>query len=334
MYMNRFIHELFREKYIELATRSGKYKRIPKPLGPEKIIYGDKVINVINGGREAFPTDNAKNYVANGEIGIACNSYSSKKPSDYLRIEFATQQGVTYSYTKKDFDEETGKASLELAYALTVHKAQGSQFRTVILVLAEPCRIISKEMLYTALTRQFQKVIILYNQAPHELLKYSSEEYSDISRRFTDLFVGVFVDEGKDYRPKIVQVGDKFYEDRLIHHTIEGEMVRSKSEVIIANCLHYNELEYEYESVLELEPGKTLRPDFKVIDGDTGDVWYWEHCGMMIDPKYVKRWEDKKKFYEKHGIVEGKNLIVTYDDENGGLDSAYIDKLIKDTFDL
>lgn len=223
---------------------------------------------------------------------------------------------------------------MELAYALTVHKAQGSQFKTVILVLAEPCRIISKEMLYTALTRQFQKVIILYNQAPHELLKYSSEEYSDISRRFTDLFAGVFLGEGKDYRPKIVQVGDKFYEERLIHHTIEGEMVRSKSEVIIANCLHYNELEYEYESALELEPGKTLRPDFKVVNGDTGDVWYWEHCGMMTDPKYVKRWKDKKKFYEKHGIVEGKNLIVTYDDENGGLDSAYIDKLVKDAFDL
>ena len=334
MYMNRFIHEHFREKYIGLSGKTGKYKRIPKPLGPEKIVYGDKVINVINGGRDAFPPDNAKNYVANGEIGIACNSYSSKKPNDYLRVEFSTQQGVTYSYTKKDFDEESGTACLELAYALTVHKAQGSQFKTVILVLAEPCRIISKEMLYTALTRQFQKVIILYNQAPHELLKYTSEEYSDISRRFTDLFAGVFADEGKDYIPKVVQVGDKFYEERLIHHTIEGEMVRSKSEVIIANCLHYNELEYEYESVLELEQGKPLRPDFKVIDGDTGSVWYWEHCGMMTDPKYVKRWEDKRKFYEKHGIVEGKNLIITYDDENGGLDTAYIDKLIKNTFDL
>ncbi len=86
-------------------------------------------------------------------------------------------------------------------------------------------------MLYTALIRQFQKVIILYNLAPHELLKYSSEEYSDISRRFTDLFAGVFVDEGKDYRTKIVQVVGKFYEDHLTHHTIEGEMVRPKSEV-------------------------------------------------------------------------------------------------------
>lgn len=114
---------------------------------------------------------------------------------------------------------------------------------------------------------------------------------------------------------------------------MKDRMVRSKSEVIIADCLHYNDLLYEYEPVLELEPGKPLRPDFKVLDGDTGEVWYWEHCGVMNDPKYVRRWEDKKKFYEKHGIVEGKNLIVTYDDENGGLDSGYIDQLIKDTFD-
>ncbi len=67
--------------------------------------------------------------------------------------------------------------------------------------------------------------------------------------------------------------------------------------------------------MLEIKPGKMLRPDFKVVDGDTGDVWYWEHCGMMIDPRYRKRWEAKKKFYEKNGIVECKNLIVTYDDE-------------------
>ena len=41
-----------------------------------------------------------------------------------------------------------------------------------------------------------------------------------------------------------------------------------------------------------------------------------------------------KAFYEKNGIKEGKNLIVTFDDENGGLDSSFIDGLIKRTFDL
>jgi len=222
---------------------------------------------------------------------------------------------------------------LELAYALTVHKAQGSQFDTVILVLAEPCQIISREMLYTALTRQLDKIIILYNQEPYHLLNYSSDANSDIATRFTDLFADVFKDEGPDLRPQIVEVNGKFYEEKMIHRTVRGELVRSKSEVIIANALHYNKLDYEYEPEIVLE-GKVKRPDFKVEDYDTGIVWYWEHCGMMSDPNYKKRWEDKKKFYEKNGIVEGKNLIVTYDDEKGGLDSDLIQRIIEKTFDL
>ena len=126
-------------------------------------------------------------------------------------------------------------------------------------------------------------------------------------------------------RPQIVEVNGKFYEEKMIHKTVRGELVRSKSEVIIANALHYNGLDYEYEPELRLED-KVKRPDFKDEDYDTGVVWYWEHCGMMTDPQYKKRWEDKKKFYEKNGIVEGKNLIVTYDDEKGGLDSDLIQK--------
>ena len=54
----------------------------------------------------------------------------------------------------------------------------------------------------------------------------------------------------------------------------------------------------------------------------------------MLFRSYRKRWEDKKAFYEKNGIKEGENLIVTYDDEKGGLDSSAIDKLVKNTFDL
>ena len=44
--------------------------------------------------------------------------------------------------------------------------------------------------------------------------------------------------------------------------------------------------------------------------------------------------EKKKKGIKLDGIVEGKNLIVTYDDEKGGLDSYEIDQIIIKTFDL
>lgn len=54
---------------------------------------------------------------------------------------------------------------------------------------------------------------------------------------------------------------------------------------------------------------------------------------MMDDPKYRKRWEEKKAFYKKNGIEESKNLIVTYD-ENGTLDSQKVNQIIEDTFDL
>ncbi len=310
----------------------GSRKRIPRALGPENIIYGDKVINVINASRDAWPKDTGRNYVANGEIGIACGSYFAKNPNDDLRVEFTSQKGALYSYTGKDFNEESGNPCLELAYALTVHKSQGSQFDTVILVLAEPCRIISREMLYTALTRQTKKIIILYNQEAYHLLKYASEEHSDIARRFTDLFADIFHEGNADMRPQIVQVGGGFYEDRLVHRTARGELVRSKSEVIIANALYYHHLEYVYEPKLILD-GIVKRPDFKVVDDDTGEVWYWEHCGLMDDPRYKKRWNDKKAFYQKNGIEEGKNLIVTFD-EDGALDSRKVERIIEETFDL
>lgn len=335
MNMNRLIHLKYREKYLEISQHWGARKRIANSLGPEGIVYGDKVINVINTSKKkAYPEDDeARNYIANGEIGIACGDYSSKRKNNYMHVVFSSQPKHSYSFDKKDFDEEKGTAQLELAYALTVHKAQGSQFNTVILVMAEPCKIISREMLYTALTRQLDKIIILYNQEPYHLLNYSTDANSDIATRFTDLFADVFKNEGPDLRPQIVEVNGKFYEEKMIHKTVRGELVRSKSEVIIANALHYNGLDYEYEPELKLED-RVKRPDFKIEDYDTGVVWYWEHCGMMTDPQYRKRWEDKKKFYEKNGIVEGKNLIVTYDDENGGLDSDVIQKIIEDTFDL
>lgn len=340
MNMNRLIHLKYRERFLKISKRWGIHKRIANSLGPEGIVYGDKVINVINTGQKiGYQKEYARNYIANGEIGIACGDYNKSRSSwknheNDMKVEFSSQPDILYSFDKHDFNEENGTAQLELAYALTVHKAQGSQFNTVILVLAEPCKLLSKEMLYTALTRQEGKIIILYNQEPYHLLKYTSVEYSDIAQRFTDLFRDVYKEDetGPDMRPDICCVNGKFYENKLVHKTIKGELVRSKSEVTIANQLHLHGVEYEYEPELKLE-GKIKRPDFKIEDYDTGIVWYWEHCGMMENPQYMRRWEEKKAFYKKNGIEEGKNLIVTYD-EHGAIDTAKIDKIIVNTFDL
>ena len=108
-----------------------------------------------NKHRKVYPEkDDA--YIANGEIGMAVGYFWSKGKPDLrrkLEVEFSSQPGFKYDFTAKDFGEE-GNAVLELAYALTVHKSQGSEYGTVILVLPNPCRLLSRELLYTALTRQ------------------------------------------------------------------------------------------------------------------------------------------------------------------------------------
>ena len=95
-----------------------------------------------------------------------------------LEVEFSSQPGFKYGFTSRDFGEE-GNAVLELAYALTVHKSQGSEFGTVILV--------SRELLYTALTRQRDRVVIMHQGPRTELRKYSSDDRSETARRLTNL---------------------------------------------------------------------------------------------------------------------------------------------------
>lgn len=292
-------------------------KKTINPLGSEGIVYGDKVINVKNSKRKAYPDNpGAIHYVANGEIGIACGSFG--KQTKFLNVEFSSQHSYSYSYENRDFGEET-EAALELAYALTVHKAQGSEFERVILVISEPCGLLSKELLYTAITRQTKRLVILYNHEAYHLRNYSSKEFSDIARRFTCLFE----------KPEIIQFKQRYYEASLIHKTLKGELVRSKSEVIIANMLFEAGIPYEYEKELSLGADGIKIPDFTIDDAESGTLFYWEHCGMMSDSHYRQRWQDKKEIYAKHGIVEGENLIVSYDDVNGSIDSVAIKSLIE-----
>jgi hypothetical protein len=65
-----------------------------------------------------------------------------------------------------------------------------------------------------------------------------------------------------------------------------------------------------------------------IENAESGSLFYWEHCGMMTDDSYRRRWETKKAVSAKHGIIDGENLIVSYDD-NGSIDSQAIRKLIK-----
>lgn len=317
--INRYLHEKYRSQR-SLRLPGCQVRGTRNLLGTDGIVYGDKVINVRNQKRRAY---NAKlrvqeeGYVANGEVGIVERIWEKpKSKANTHQIIFSSQPGVSYNWASSIPEE--GGSDLELAYALTVHKAQGSEFGKVILVLGEPGGMLSKELLYTAITRQKDKLVILYNDGAYHLRDYASATCSEAARRFTCLFE----------LPDIVEFKKKYYEQALIHKTMKGELVRSKSEVIIANMLFQAGIDYEYEKELDLGEDGIRIPDFTIEDSESGTLFYWEHCGMLGDAGYNRHWQEKKAIYEKHGIIEGKNLIVSEDSLCGGIDSAAIKDLI------
>jgi hypothetical protein len=184
---------------------------------------------------------------------------------------------------------------------------------------------LSRELLYTALTRQQNRVVILHQGNRFELKKYASQLYSETAARLTNLFCP----------PNPIEVKGRFLEERLISRTQRGELVRSKSEVIIADKLASRGVDYTYELALTLG-GATRFPDFTIQNDESGVTYYWEHCGMLHVGEYAKRWGKKLKWYRENDILPwqeggGPNgtLIETRDNEKGGIDSAEIEEVMK-----
>jgi energy-coupling factor transporter ATP-binding protein EcfA2 len=332
--INRVVQQRFRGRWRSFAESTGWNRTITRPFGRQGILYGDKVINLLNQRRyDVFPKVEGEAYVANGDLGIVVGQYKTKKFKGLpwkLEVEFAGQLGTKYGFSNGEFGDEAANP-LELAYALTVHKTQGSEFGTTFVVLPNPCWLLTRELLYTALTRQRERLVVLHRGPLTDLRRYASEEQSEIARRMTNLFL--------DPRPReiIVAKETRFLEEGLIHRTERGDLVRSKSELVIADKLHAKGVNYVYEQPLVLPGGRIRYPDFTIADHAKGVTYYWEHLGMLSDPQYLARWERKRAEYhqasikpwEKGGGEEG-TLIETRDDPRGGLDAASIAKLINE----
>lgn len=322
------VHEL--NRWIQRCFRMTELKNGRQPwgmtLGDEEIVLRDKVIQIRNQWRQAWEGSNYEDlHLANGEIGIVTNRPKRRNgtPMNMLNIVFAGRGGYRVGYRPADFP--SGSGPLELAYALTVHKAQGSEFRRVFVILPRNCNLLSRELLYTALTRSRDRLILLVEgDDASALYEFTKPESSETVRRNTNLFRAV-IRESQDAVP---------YAEHLIHRTEKGHMVRSKSELVIANMLYHMGIEYEYERPLDGEhvPGRT-RPDFSFVD-PAGDLILWEHLGMLNRDDYRQGWEWKRDWYAQNRFLLGKNLFTTEDDEVGGLDSEKIRNVAKNIGNL
>jgi len=271
--------------------------------------------------------------IFNGQLGFVWPHLFDKKNWMYpnfrlekFRVRFDRREEYSVGYGRglgKDnnnrwIPEEKVDENLELAYAISVHKAQGSEFERVYVIIPKNRQaLLTTEMFYTALTRARRHCTLFIEQDIMPLLGMRRPEASRLRRINSSLFVFQPV-------PEALLSIRGWYEDGRIHHTLADILVRSKSEVIIANMLHERDIPFCYEQPRFASDGSFYLPDFTITW--RGTEFFWEHVGLLHNDKYRAHWDKKRAWYEKY--FPGR-LIIT--EESGDL-SIKADEAIKKYF--
>lgn len=121
---------------------------------------------------------------------------------------------------------------------------------------------------------------------------------------------------------------NKGYPEGLKFKTNQGSLVRSKSEVIIANLLSSHNIPFRYECGLNLN-GLTIYPDFTIMHPVTNQIFYWEHLGLIDNPSYAHSAMTKLQTYMSNNIFPTINLITSYETKDNPLDIGMIEELVK-----
>jgi len=170
-----------------------KYLNPPSPakkeyaLGERLFREGDKVMQIKNNyqisweivSRYGIPIDKGMG-VFNGDMGIVVGIDDS---AQLLTVEYDEHKRVEYPFGGLD--------EIELAYAVTIHKSQGSEYPAVILpLLAGPRMLFNRNLLYTAVTRARKCVTILGSrQTVFEMIQNEKqhERYTSLCDRIKEI---------------------------------------------------------------------------------------------------------------------------------------------------
>ena len=117
------------------------------------------------------------------------------------------------------------------------------------------------------------------------------------------------------------------YHPELLTYKIGEVAVRSKSEAMIVTSLLTHQIPFRYECALQLGE-KMIFPDFTIRHPQTGEVYYWEHFGLMDNPDYAKNACIKLQLYTSHNIIPSIHLLTTYETKSHPLTPEAIEKLI------
>lgn len=222
-------------------------------------------------------------------------AFLKSAPEGSLVCRYSKQKRWRYFRSDHEKQEYIHKSNRDLAVKLALKKL----FKKMI---------ISAEKEKTALTH----LSSVYGRYEKDIFKFFSDNpgcASLIQEKAADSNVSDRVKAWKQEEYK----KNPYYPEYLTHKTLKGEKVRSKSEAFIADVLYLAGIPYRYECQLVVG-GDVFYPDFMIMDPSTGEIYIWEHFGLMDTEKYIQRTVYKISAYTSAGFFPNKNFIITYED--------------------
>lgn len=132
--------------------------------------------------------NNYKKEVFNGQRAVAVRVERTLNRTEAVTIDFGDR---VVDFNNNEIDD------IEIAYATTVHKMQGSESETVIIVVdKEQSRMLTRELLYVAITRGVERVIVVGNKEAFNqgIKKAGKERYSLLAERLVKVNEAVNVE--------------------------------------------------------------------------------------------------------------------------------------------
>lgn len=162
-------------KSLQYAVNPPDILKAQYQYGQTIFRVGDKVMQIKNNYDFPWMRENGEHGtgIFNGDMGIISHISAKDK---FMTVIFDDDKEVEYPFANLD--------ELDLAYAVTVHKSQGSEFSIVIMpVCGFAPALMCRNLLYTAVTRAKNMVILVGNEAAIEKMV----KETNIRQRFTGL---------------------------------------------------------------------------------------------------------------------------------------------------
>jgi ATP-dependent DNA helicase RecQ len=304
------------EQYYQEVGRSARDKKAAKAY----LCYSNKNIEVRkkNFIDSSFPDREellqAHKRIGGGQVGLKSLQYFDEDDDLQRALPYLIGEGVVsinaVAFTSLEIFKSIDSASIQSLYDLTKTRS----FISTVKNSGRDAQEIADEIYDAVLSgkcqmaknKGFDKCLIVDNRVE----QLSEDNLMNIERRIEeqrkyrhelfDYFVHLIEssDQSKDLHQVIgLYLGADRHKLGRIFKTRKGDLVRSKSEVIIANLLFEAKIDYVYEEKLFYEDGKHIEPDFTITFGT--EVFYWEHLGMIGADKYDDRWLKKKIVYDR-----------------------------------